>query len=75
MVKTASGSSLIADDFGGETMTYLTRYDVHLQPQDMAPSREQNVITAPARKKIRAGPSFDFVVFAIPKNRLTFKWD
>ena len=59
VVKTASGSSLVADDFGGETITYLTRYDVHLQPQDMS----QPTATAPALNQgvILAKPQADFL--------------
>jgi len=44
VVKSASGASLVADDFGDETMTYLTRFDVYLQPQDIS----QPTATAPA---------------------------
>ena len=36
MVKSASGTSLVADDFGRQTITYLTHFDVHLQPQEMS---------------------------------------
>lgn len=36
VVKSASGTSLVADDFGRQTITYLTHFDLHLQPQEMS---------------------------------------
>ena len=64
VIKSASGSGLTSADFGAGTITYLTRFDVHLQPQEIsqptatAPPLNQGVILA----KPQAGFLFPLTV-------------
>ena len=52
MIKSASGSSFTAADFSADTVIYLTRFDVDLQPQETsqptasAPPLDEGVILA-----------------------------
>ena len=59
VIKSASGSGLTAADFGAGTITYLTRFDVHLQPQEIS----QPTATAPPLNQgvILAKPQADFL--------------
>ena len=59
MIKSASGSGLTSADFGAGTITYLTRFDVHLQPQEIS----QPTATAPPLNQgvILAKPQADFL--------------
>ena len=58
VIKSISGSSLVADDFGAETITYLTHFDIHLQPQEVS----QPTATAPPLNQgvVLAKPQADF---------------